>query len=63
MWSADDRLVWTDSSAADLPHPLPPWLEVVGSRLASIVVSGCYIVLTTAYVVLVRRLLRAWQKV
>lgn len=39
IWSADDRLVWIDSNAAELPEPLPDWLakarqDFVLSRIA-----------------------------
>jgi hypothetical protein len=56
IWTADDRLVWMDSTAPELPRPLPAWLASATSLRGRIFLTvGSVIILTPMMVFLIRQ--------
>ena len=51
MWAADDRLVWVDSTAHDLPNPLPDWIVAVTSREGRLILLSFSLVVLVMYAV------------
>jgi hypothetical protein len=39
LWAADGRLVWIDSTAQDLPQPLPDWIVIATSSTSRLVAA------------------------
>lgn len=51
MWAADDRLVWLDSTARELPRPLPDWILPLTGGGARVVLLLCALVASMMYAV------------
>jgi hypothetical protein len=51
MWAADDRLVWLDGTARDLPSPLPDWIVAVTSRETGLILLLSSLVVLVMYAV------------
>jgi hypothetical protein len=51
MWAADERLVWLDSTARDLPSPLPDWIVAVTSHEVGLILLLSSSVVLVVYAV------------
>jgi hypothetical protein len=49
MWAAEDRLVWVDSTAHNLPDPLPDWIVAVTSGDARLILLSFSLVVLVMY--------------